>query len=271
VAQDRRLAVEENRRKQARKPAEQRLTFNPPRDPVLDAALSPGGSALAFADMKGALSRLPRRSHLVPRLQYPPLGLPGPALPPRPPCWPLRPDAGGRLPRHSAVPTVRESRPVRKALTVRLRRCVRHDTTVAIDGKDYELNQGHLAGRIATLCRSLADLSLPRPLLRWRLCSPLTCDERSDLGKFDPDRIRDPDVAELATLAKPVDGRGAHRQPCGDLTDGQQPLLDARGQGRDKLLGIRWYDTGFLDSNARDFQGKTNWLRLAVNLWTPLS
>jgi putative transposase len=49
---------------------------------------------------------------------------------------------------------------VHDALTVRLRRCVRRDTTVPIDGKDYELDQGHLAGRIVTLCRSLADLSL---------------------------------------------------------------------------------------------------------------
>jgi transposase InsO family protein len=50
---------------------------------------------------------------------------------------------------------------VRDALTVRLRRRVRKDTTVPIDGKDYELDQGHLTGRIVTLCRSLADLSLP--------------------------------------------------------------------------------------------------------------
>lgn len=50
---------------------------------------------------------------------------------------------------------------VHRALTVRLRRRVRRDTTVSIDGKDYELDQGHLAGRIVTLCRSLADLSLP--------------------------------------------------------------------------------------------------------------
>jgi transposase InsO family protein len=48
-----------------------------------------------------------------------------------------------------------------EALTVRIRRRVRRDTTVPIDGKDYELDQGHLTGRIVTLCRSLADLSLP--------------------------------------------------------------------------------------------------------------
>lgn len=49
---------------------------------------------------------------------------------------------------------------IQDALTVRLRRRVRRDTTVPIAGKDYELDQGYLAGRIVTLCRSLADLSL---------------------------------------------------------------------------------------------------------------
>src|SRR6185369_16011765 len=53
-ARDRRLAAEENLRKQARKPAEHRLTFNTPEDPILDAALSPDGAVLAFVDMKGA-------------------------------------------------------------------------------------------------------------------------------------------------------------------------------------------------------------------------
>ncbi|HZN93010.1 MAG TPA: serine/threonine-protein kinase, partial [Myxococcales bacterium] len=54
VARDRRLAAEENRRRQAKKPAERRLTFNPPEDPILDAALSPDGATLAFVDGKGA-------------------------------------------------------------------------------------------------------------------------------------------------------------------------------------------------------------------------
>ncbi|HVE83059.1 MAG TPA: protein kinase, partial [Myxococcales bacterium] len=54
VARDRRLAAEENRRKQARKPAEHRLTFNTPEDPILDAVVSPDGATLAFVDSKGA-------------------------------------------------------------------------------------------------------------------------------------------------------------------------------------------------------------------------
>lgn len=48
---------------------------------------------------------------------------------------------------------------LREALTVRTRRRVRRDTTVRIDGVDYELAQGHLTGRIVTLCQCLVDLA----------------------------------------------------------------------------------------------------------------
>ncbi len=50
---------------------------------------------------------------------------------------------------------------LREALTVRLRRRVRRDTTVPVDGKDYELDQGHLAGRIVNVCRCLVDVTEP--------------------------------------------------------------------------------------------------------------
>lgn len=50
---------------------------------------------------------------------------------------------------------------LREALTVRLRRRVRRDTTVPVDGKDYELAQGHLAGRIVLICRCLVDVTEP--------------------------------------------------------------------------------------------------------------
>lgn len=50
---------------------------------------------------------------------------------------------------------------LREALTVRTRRRVRRDTTVRIDGKDYELTAGHLTGRIVTLCQCLVDLAEP--------------------------------------------------------------------------------------------------------------
>jgi hypothetical protein len=48
---------------------------------------------------------------------------------------------------------------LREALTTRIRRRVRRDTTVSIDGVAYELDAGHLAGRVVTLCRCLVDLT----------------------------------------------------------------------------------------------------------------
>jgi len=46
---------------------------------------------------------------------------------------------------------------LRDALTVRERRRVRRDTTVSVLGKDWELDQGFLAGRVVTLAYSLLD------------------------------------------------------------------------------------------------------------------
>lgn len=48
---------------------------------------------------------------------------------------------------------------LRAALTTRTRRRVRRDSTVAIDGVDYELDGAHLAGRLVFLCRCLVDLT----------------------------------------------------------------------------------------------------------------
>ena len=48
---------------------------------------------------------------------------------------------------------------LRAALTTRLRRRVRRDSTVAIGGKDYEVDGAHLAGRMVNLCRCLVDLT----------------------------------------------------------------------------------------------------------------
>ena len=51
---------------------------------------------------------------------------------------------------------------MRDALTVRERRRVRRDTTVSVDGTDFELDQGFLAGRVVTVARTLLDpASLP--------------------------------------------------------------------------------------------------------------
>jgi putative transposase len=54
-----------------------------------------------------------------------------------------------------------DEKKLREALTTRIRRRVRRDSTVSIGGKDYELDGGHLAGRIVALCRCLVDLSEP--------------------------------------------------------------------------------------------------------------
>jgi hypothetical protein len=46
---------------------------------------------------------------------------------------------------------------LRAALTVNERRRVRRDTTVSIDGTDWQLDQGYLAGRIVTVHRCLIE------------------------------------------------------------------------------------------------------------------
>lgn len=50
---------------------------------------------------------------------------------------------------------------LRAALTVRVRRRVRRDSIVPLDGTDYELDQGFLAGRLVTVARCLVDLGEP--------------------------------------------------------------------------------------------------------------
>ena len=52
-----------------------------------------------------------------------------------------------------------DEKQLRDALTVRHRRRVHADGTVAIDGVDYELDGVHLAGRLVNLCRCLVDLN----------------------------------------------------------------------------------------------------------------
>lgn len=50
---------------------------------------------------------------------------------------------------------------LRKALTVQERRRVRRDSTLSIDGTDWELDQGFLAGRVVTVGRSFLDPAEP--------------------------------------------------------------------------------------------------------------
>ena len=67
---------------------------------------------------------------------------------------------------------------LRAALTVTERRRVRRDTTVSVDGVDWQLDQGYLAGRIVTVGRCLADPSLA-PWVEHE-------DKRLDLHPVDP-------------------------------------------------------------------------------------
>jgi transposase InsO family protein len=50
---------------------------------------------------------------------------------------------------------------LRMALTVRDKRRVRNDTTLSVDGRDWELDQGFLAGRIVVVARNLVDPDQP--------------------------------------------------------------------------------------------------------------
>jgi len=54
-------------------------------------------------------------------------------------------------------PDVLDEAKLKEALTVRERRRVRRDTTISVLGKDWELDQGFLAGRVVTLAYSLLD------------------------------------------------------------------------------------------------------------------
>jgi transposase InsO family protein len=75
-----------------------------------------------------------------------------------------QPHAGlmGRSPGDAYAPSTRtptyvSEKALRDALTVRVRRRVRRDTTVSIEGNIYELHQGFLAGRIVDVAYSLLD------------------------------------------------------------------------------------------------------------------
>ncbi|HEY8926476.1 MAG TPA: DDE-type integrase/transposase/recombinase [Polyangia bacterium] len=54
-----------------------------------------------------------------------------------------------------------DERKLRVALTVRVRRRVRRDSTLPLDGDDWELDQGFLAGRLVTVARCLVDMTEP--------------------------------------------------------------------------------------------------------------
>jgi hypothetical protein len=104
---------------------------------------------------------------------------------------------------------------LRDALTVRVRRRVRRDATVPLDGTDYEIDQGFLAGRLVTVARCLVDLSE----LPWVEHEG----KRLSLHPVDParnsrrKRARHPDRTSVNTVAfdppKALLDRAVHRRP----------------------------------------------------------
>ena len=54
-----------------------------------------------------------------------------------------------------------DEKKLREALTVRVRRRVRRDGTVSIDGVDWELDQGYLAGQVVIAARCVLDTTEP--------------------------------------------------------------------------------------------------------------
>jgi hypothetical protein len=91
---------------------------------------------------------------------------------------------------------------LRNALTVRVRRRVRRDSTLPLDGDDWEVDHGFLAGRLVTVARCLVELADPpwiehegkRLLLRKvdpvrnfrRKRAPITRGETDTIVVFDP-------------------------------------------------------------------------------------
>jgi transposase InsO family protein len=112
---------------------------------------------------------------------------------------------------------------LRVALTVRVRRRVRRDATVPLDGVDYELDQGFLGGRLVTVARCLVDLSEP-PWVEHE-------GKRLVLHPVDPThnarRARGPrrDRTVVNTVAfdppRALLDRAVHRPPPGPEEDGE--------------------------------------------------
>jgi putative transposase len=104
---------------------------------------------------------------------------------------------------------------LREALTTRARRRVRRDCTVSIGGKDYELDGGHLAGRIVALCRCLVDLSEPP----W--------------VEFEGKRLEAHPVDPVKNSRRPRQAR----RPAHDETVPAHPAFDPPKALLDKVLG----------------------------------
>ena len=113
---------------------------------------------------------------------------------------------------------------LREALTARVRRRVRRDTTVTLEGTDWELDQGFLAGRLVMVARCLVDTGDP-PWIEYQ-------GKRYPLHAVDPvrnaHRKRPPRRTQVE--AKLPGAASVHFDPAGALLDravGRTP----RGKG----------------------------------------
>ena len=120
------------------------------------------GALLAHACASAAWTS--GRRHVAPRPQRAPLGLPRPALPPRAAragSWAKRPATLVSTPRRRA-PTPRRGQAPRRAHRARPAARAPATPRVSVDGDDFELDQGFLAGRIVTVARCLVDAAHAR-------------------------------------------------------------------------------------------------------------
>ena len=122
---------------------------------------------------------------------------------------------------------------LREALTIRLRRRVRNDTTLSLDGQLFELEQGYLAGTIVTVGSCLLDGS---PVLPWvehegRRFPLHRCDPKANSGR------------RRKLCAAPALPKGPHVpfDPC-DLSSSPlnttQPALSEDGHDDDDLSDL---------------------------------
>ncbi len=99
---------------------------------------------------------------------------------------------------------------IRDAFTVTERRRVRRDTTVSIGGRDYELDQGFLAGRVVTIMRCLIDAAVAPFVVHEDKHFPLRpVDPLRNARRARPPRRSSPSSASSPSTPVPFDPPGA--------------------------------------------------------------
>lgn len=122
---------------------------------------------------------------------------------------------------HPRAPDDLDEKKLRDALTVRVRRRVRRDTTISVDGKDFELDQGWLAGRMVTIAYSVVnDVDPPWVEHDGKTYAVHVVDEKGN-----------------------ADGKRPRRRPRQDVGKPAEPVrFDPAGALLDKAVGRRRRD-----------------------------